>query len=176
MPAVAAANGVVTDVERAARWLTNREVNNGAAQVATALDAGTMWIAERNACLVCIALAGVIADPGSSFPADATFGARPMAVWPDGVLERPPRHPNCRCRITPWLGSGTDYSLSDALRREARRSVLKGWSLPSESENARLQAADRLLQVGANLPTSVEEQARRAVRVGHFKARTVPSG
>lgn len=173
MPAVAAANGAVSDVERASCWITNQEVNNGTAQVASALDGGIMWVAERNACLNCIAYSGVVADAGNSFPPDLTFGARPLKLLTD-TLNQPPLHPNCRCRLTVWLGSDGDYSLSDALKREARRSVLKGWSLPSESENSRLQAADRLLQVGAQLPKSVEQQAQRAVRLGHFSSRAVP--
>jgi hypothetical protein len=173
MPAVAAANGAVSDVERASRWITNNEVNNGSAQVAGALDAGVMWVAERSACLNCIAYSGVVADAGNSFPPDLTFGAKPLKLLTD-TLNQPPLHPNCRCRLTVWLGSDGDYSLSDALKREARRSVLKGWSLPTESENSRLQAADRLLQQGAELPNSVEQQAQRAVRLGHFSSRTVP--
>lgn len=173
MPVVAAAQGSVHDVERASRWVTNREVNHGSAQVADALHAGKMWVAERDACLHCVAYSGVIAEPGQHFPPDLTFAAKPLKPW-GGVLDRPPLHPHCRCRITPWLGSDTDYSLSDALKREARRSVLKGWSLPSESENSRLQAADRLLQRGVNLPKSVQQQAQRAVRRGHFVSRTVP--
>lgn len=174
MMAVAAAYRAVHDVERASRWITNHEVNYGSWQVASSLNAGSMWVAERNACLHCIAYSGVVASSGNSFPPDLTYGSRPLTPWPNGVLRRPPLHPNCRCRITVWLGSDTDYSLSDALKREARRSVLKGWSLPSESEGARLQAADRLLRRGAALPKSVEEQARRAVRRGHFVSRTVP--
>jgi hypothetical protein len=173
MPAVAAAQGSVHDVERASRWVTNREVSHGSAQVADALHAGKMWVAERDACLHCVAYSGVIAEHGQHFPPDLTFAAKPLKPW-GGVLDRPPLHPHCRCRITPWLGSDTDYSLSDALKREARRSVLKGWSLPSESENARLQAADRLLSRGANLPKSVEQVAQRAVRRGHFVSRTAP--
>lgn len=172
MPAVAAAHAAVSDVERASRWITNHEVNRGSYQVAAALDGGVMWVAERNACVHCLAYSGVVADNGNSFPPDLTFGARPLT--PYGDLAMPPLHPHCRCRITPWLGSDSDYSLSDALKREARRSVLKGWSLPSESEGARLLAADRLLRRGAGLPKSVEQAARRAVRRGHFVSRTVP--
>jgi hypothetical protein len=173
MSAVAAAHAAVSDVERASRWVTNREVNHGSAQVADVLNAGKMWVAERDACLHCIAYSGVIAEHGQHFPPDLTFAAKPLKLM-SPILDRPPLHPHCRCRITPWLGSDTDYSLSDALKREARRSVLKGWSLPSESENARLQAADRLLQRGAGLPKSVVQTARRAVRLGHFSSRTVP--
>lgn len=194
MPGLAAAHAAVSDVDRAARWVVNREVNNGSHQVADVLFTDLMWVAERDACVHCLAYSGVVAAHGQPFPPDLTFGAKPITPWPDGILERPPLHVNCRCRVTPWIGHDTEgartasipgwhkgqasanVSLSDALKREARRSVLKGWSLPSESNYVRLQAADRLLQRGANLPTTVEAQARRAVRTGHFKARTVPSG
>lgn len=180
MQAVAVANGAVGDLERAARWITNREINHGSAQVADVLDAGSLWVAERNACVHCLAYSGVVAPHRQHFPPDLTFGDRPITPWPDGVLDRPPLHANCRCRITPWLGHdesrGGTTALPDALKREARRSVLKGWSLDSESESVRLAAADRLLAVGANLPASVEQQARRAVRKGAFVSRGVPSG
>lgn len=180
MPAVAAAHGALGDLERASRWISNREVNNGSAQVADALSAGALWIAERDGCVHCLAYSGVVAPHGQHFPPDLTFGARPLKPWPDGVLDRPPLHPHCRCRITPWLdhdeSRGGPTALPDALKREARRSILKGWSLESESESVRLAAADRLLARGANLPKTVEEQAQRAVRRGKFPSRTVPSG
>lgn len=180
MQSVALAHAAVADVERAARWITNREVNIGSAQVADALDAGTLWIAERDGCVHCLAYSGVLAEHGAAFPPDLTFGTKPLTPWPDGVLIRPPLHPGCRCRITPWLGHdaerGGPVALPEALQREARRSILKGWSLDSESEGVRLLAADRLLQAGADLPKSVEQQARRAVKRGRFASRTVPAG
>ena len=58
-----------------------------------------VWIAERDACLTCLALAGHVSDPNSGigFDEDASFsphGAPP--VWPPGMpLLAPPRHPNC---------------------------------------------------------------------------------
>lgn len=194
VPGLAAAHAAVSDVDRAARWVVNQEVNHGSHRVAETLFTDTMWLAERDACVVCLALSGHVAPYGGSFDASATFGDKPLPVWPPGPLERPPRHPHCRCRVTPWIGHDTagaltasipgwhkgqasaNESLSDALKREARRSVLKGWSLESESEAVRLRAADRLLQRGANLPKTVEQQARKAVRTGHFASRAVPIG
>ena len=178
MMGIAAANRAVTDVERAARWITNRELNNGSYQVSTAMDAGVLWVAEGNACVHCLAYSGVTTDPGNSFPPDLTFGTIPLTPWPDGILYRPPLHANCRCRITPWLGSadgGTVISLPDALKREAQRSIAKGWSLPSESEAVRVQAADDLLRRGMDLPASVQQVAQRAVDRGRFINRNVPS-
>src|SRR5690606_27475214 len=92
-------------------------------------------------------------------------------------IDGPPAHPHCRCAVSPWLPSeipgGVD--LPEALRREARRAVLKGWSLDSESNAARLLAAGRLLERGPGMPESVEREARRAIRVGRFRSRKVPT-
>jgi hypothetical protein len=53
--------------------------------------------------------------------------------------------------------------------------VLKGWSLPSESNTVRLKAAEKLLHRGGRgLPKSVQEEAARAVARGKFQSRTVP--
>jgi hypothetical protein len=173
MQGVAVAHGAIGDVERAARWITNRELSNGTAQVASRLNAGLLWVAERDACVHCLAYSGVIAEPEQVFPPDLTFGAHPLTPWPNGVLDRPPLHVNCRCRVTPWLGG--DTALPEAMKREARRSILKGWSSESEPNSTRLDAADRLLRKGANLPKTVEQQARAAVRKGHFASRSVPN-
>lgn len=175
MRSVAMAHGAVSDLERASRWVTNREVNNGSSQLAEQLDAGLLWVAERTGCVHCLAYSGVVADHGRHFPPDLSFGDRPLKPWPDGLLDRPPLHPHCRCRVTPWLGHdgqrGGPTALPEVLKREARRSVLRGWSLDSEPESVRLAAADRLLRQGANLPRTVEDRARAAVRRGHFASR-----
>lgn len=195
VPGLAAAHAAVSDVDRAARWVVNRAVSQGADHVAETLFTDLMWVAERDGCVVCQALSGHVAPFGGHFNADATYGTRPpMPVYPPGPLNRPPRHWGCRCRVTPWIGHDTEAadtasipgwhkgqasaseSLSAALKREARRSILKGWSLPSEPESVRLAAAGRLLERGASLPKTVEQQARRAVRAGRFASRTVPAG
>lgn len=188
VPALAAAHTAINDVDRAARWVVNREVNNGIGQLASVLFADTMWVAERDGCVVCLAYSGVVAPYGRDFPPDLTFGdpGKLPAIWPHGPLDAPPRHVHCRCRVTPWIGHDTDgarlasipgwhkgqasanQSLSDALKREARRSILDGWSLASEPESVRLDAADRLLKRGANMPKSVEARARKAVKAGRF--------
>jgi len=68
-----------------------------------------------------------------------------------------------------------EVTLPEALKREARRSVARGFSLPSESEAQRLAATDRLLREGAGLPKTVEAAARRAVdRGGYPRGRKVP--
>jgi hypothetical protein len=181
-PAMQAANVV----ERAASTVTNTELNNGITEVANSLGAQRVWISERDACVVCLALSGHVVDVGQSFDLDATFGAKPMTYVPIGVggLTGPPRHPHCRCRCSPWLGQ-SDPGVIDfptALRREAERSVLRGFALPSESERIRTQAADRLLQLigdgsspsGWQVPKSVRARARNAIDKGTFTTGPVP--
>jgi hypothetical protein len=158
-----------TGSEAAARWAVNRSAARGADSICSELGAARLWIAERDACLHCLAYSGVVAQPGERFPAGLTFAEKPLK---SEAIPYPPLHPNCRCRITPWLGtksgSGTSVEMPEALKREARRSVLLGLALPSESTPARLRAADRLLAKGAMLPASVQARARAAVRRGAF--------
>lgn len=133
-----------------------------------------VWAAERGACLTCLALSGQVANPsiGEWFDEDATFDKRPMPVWPpDMPLMGPPRHPHCRCRLR--IIAATNTMLPDALAREARRTVARGWS-DFASHPARLSAADRLLAVGARLPVSVENRAAVDVARGVFSDRHRP--
>lgn len=161
--ALAAANRSVTRTERTARWSVNRSLSEGVRAVTDEAGVGRMWVPERDACVHCLAYAGRHVKPGEHFPGGLTFGEK--ALRPGPVAD-PPLHPNCRCRVVPFLPGDRDYS--DALKREARRSILRGWSLPSESERTRLAAADRLLKRGTTLPKSVQDYARRSVRTGHF--------
>lgn len=183
-PAQQAAN----DIEQTARTVTNQALNDGITQVAEHLDMRRVWVAERDACRVCLALSGRVVSVGHEFPVDATFGEKPLTWVPIGAggLTGPPRHPNCRCRCSPWSGNEHDpLSLPRALRREAERSIFLGLALPSESERARAQAADRLLQKvgmekgsrspsGWPVPQSVKERAERALRRGTFTTGPVP--
>lgn len=214
-------------VERTARTVTNDELNEGLAAAAVHVGGRLVWVAERDACVACLALSGQIAEPGDVFDWRLTFGAQ--AYQPKGYsaagelvaieLERPPRHSYCRCRVSPWLGhdqaaaravthdwaqaiedaqakgdqvavdaarkaaaaaaDSAAFDLPAALRREAERSILRGDALPSESENVRLQAADRLLaRIGSDknspspsgwrVPASVKARAERAVKRGRF--------
>lgn len=214
-------------VERAARTVTNTELNEGVSAAAEYVGGRLVWIAERDACVSCLALSGQVVEPGDVFDWRLTFGAK--AYQPKGYddagelvdieLERPPRHPYCRCRVSPWLGhdeaaarvvthdwaqaikdaqangdqaavdaarkaaaaaqSSAAFDLPAALRREAERSILRGEALPTESENVRLAAADRLLaRIGSGknspapsgwrVPASVKTRAERAVKRGRF--------
>jgi hypothetical protein len=175
-PAMQSAN----TVERAASTVTNTELNNGITAVADRIGAQRVWIAERSACLVCAALSGSVVNVGESFDLDATFGDKPMDFVPIGVggLTGPPRHPWCRCRVSPWIGQGPSGAIDfpTALRRESERSALRGFSLPSESRAARTRAADRLLKAigdgsspsGWQVPKSVRTRARKAIDTGTF--------
>lgn len=179
--AMTPARQAVNDLNRTARTMTNTALNQGIADVAEQVDGQLLWIAERDACVVCAALSGHVVDVGHEFDRGATFGEKPIAWVPDGGLTGPPRHPSCRCRVTPYLGtgSGSPISLPEALKREAERSILRGWKVDSESENVRIQAADRLLEKigsprnsrspsGWTVPKSVKERAQRAVEKGSF--------
>lgn len=133
-----------------------------------------VWAAERGACLVCLALSGQVADPsvGLGFDEFATFDTHPMPVWPPGrPLMGPPRHPHCRCRLRIIAAGST--MLPEALAREARRSVARGFS-DHASRPARLRAADRLLVTGARLPVSVQQRAAADVSRGAFSTRHRP--
>lgn len=179
--------GIITDAERrmgenpdqsepiynqasvSTQELSRTEVNRQAAQAAEvaarALGAsGVVWVSERDACVHCTGLAGEAAAFGQPFPATSPYAEKQLG-WA-GYNGRPPRHPNCRCRIIPWDG-GTDST--DALKREAERSIARGWSLPSESNAQRIRALDRLLrQPGTRLPPSVVRRARQALLNRNF--------
>lgn len=161
-------------IRSVAATAVNEGASAGAQHAAPRLGAsGLMWVAERDACLHCLALSGHVIKPGERFPASVTWGDRPLK-WRE-FSGRPPRHPHCRCRIRPVIGDAS--ALSDVLQREARRSVVRGFSLPTESQPARLRAAARMLRRGAGLPKSVEAYGRQAVREGRFpRGRDVPTG
>jgi len=193
IPVLAKANRAVTTIDRAASYIVNDSSNTSAAQLADSVGAGRLWIALPDACLSCQGMSGRVAPAGQPFDDGylSTFTDKPTLPWPaGGSFDGPPLHPHDRCRIVPWLGAtviGTPnpwgaqqaiggHDLPDALRREARRAVVKGWSLPSESQASRLRAADRLLARGANLPKTVQAYGRAAVRRGRFPSRSVPVG
>lgn len=138
----------------------------GTVDVARQVGAQLVWIAERDGCLHCLAYSGITTE--GVFPPGLTFGDEPLR--PHGVLHGPPLHPHCRCVIELWDPSDTAYI--DGLRREARRSVLRGDAASSEA--SKLRAADRLLKAGSGLPKSVESKARKAVKAGKFADRPDP--
>lgn len=168
----------VNKLDRDVRWATNAAYNQAVRAAADEHGLSRMWVAERDACLHCLALSGHVAGPGQPYDASLTFYIgpegllKPLPVYPPGPLWGPPRHPNCRCHqvplpdisgypVMPWETGPT--TPGDALQREARRSVLRGTS-GSDSLPARIRATNDLLNRGAGLPVSVERRARRAVR------------
>lgn len=136
----------------------------GVRQVAKEASLPVVWIAERNACVHCLAYSGRVAQPGKPFPGGLTYGAK--SYYPEPLM-RPALHPNCRCQLEPL----NSQQFADTLRREADRSVLRGFSLESESMKVRLDAARRLLDSGVDLPASVQGYARKAIRDGKFPTR-----
>lgn len=162
-PVFAAANGLKRDVAS----LVNAAGNAGATAVADAVGLSTVWVAETNACVECLAYSGRVAKPGKSFPGGLTYGAKSYNAEP---IAYPPRHPNCRCTVEPLRSA--EYAT--ALRREADRSVLRGFSLESESMKTRIDAADRLVSKGVDAPKSVVAFARRSIKAGEFPTRGRP--
>jgi hypothetical protein len=138
--------------------------NEAIARAAEVADYPLVWVAETNACVHCLAYSGQVAEPGEAFPGGRTYGKK--SYHPD-PLKTPPLHPRCRCTLEPL----NDPSYAAALRREADRSVLRGFSLESESMKTRVDAAERLLAGGVNAPKSVIAYARRAVADGTFTTR-----
>lgn len=169
---------VKRDVDLATRTISTMAIsaaNDGYADALAAAGRSRIWVAERDACVHCLAYAGETAGPGIPFALGLTFGDKPLVLSAHQIpLVSPPLHPHCRCVIQLW--DEADTAVVDALKREAKRSVLRGFSLPSESEGARIRAAARLLAIGAGLPKTVEDRARRAVRAGRFPSRKVPTG
>ncbi|WP_329064898.1 hypothetical protein [Amycolatopsis sp. NBC_01480] len=225
--AISPAQQAANIVHRTARTVVNEELNNALASVNDEVGGRLLWVAERDACVQCLALSGHFAVNGV-FDWRLSFGKAYQPVGPDGnetVLNGPPRHMNCRCRVTPWLGHDTaaaqavthDWqgAIADAqangdqvavaaaheaaqaamvsastdlptvLRREAERSILNGYALPSESEAVRREAADRLLtRIGMQrnapspsgwlVPASVKRKTERALKKRTFTTRPVP--
>lgn len=137
-------------------------------------DKKLLWVPERNACRHCLAYAGRTRfDDG--FPVGLTFDpSGPLKISGLKSVD-PPLHPNCRCELMVVSGSNTDIAIG--LAREARRSIARGFSLKSESYNARLRATNALLASGnMDLPKSVTNYARRSVLNREYKrGRDVPA-
>lgn len=148
-------------------------ISKGKIAVALATGHNLLWVPERDACLHCLAHAGWVWRPGSRLPKGLTYADKPLP----GRVRYPPLHPNCRCEAVltdlPVGAPSRERSRLDPAARlaaEARRSVVLGWT-DHASQAATLRAMDRLLRQGADLPTSVEQRARRAVAAGKLPRR-----
>lgn len=165
------------ELERLARTAANEAATAAARAVAEANDVGLLWVAERDACVHCLAYAGRTVEAGKQFAPDLTYGDKPLSQPDDRAngLDGPPLHPNCRCSVRPY-DTSWDTGLPEALEREARRSIALGFKLDSEPKAVRLAAADRLLKSGrAGLPKTVTARARKAVAQGKFADRRLPA-
>ena len=136
-----------------------------------------VWVAERDACVNCLAYAGRITKTGEDFPGGLSWDPKQKDTKAKGV--RPPLHPHCRCRPVPWNPAWAregEVSLPEAASREAQRSIARGFSLPSESNAARIRALKELLSGNPSLPKTVLERARRDLKNGEFaRGRSVPT-
>lgn len=95
---LALANRALSLVERDTRWAVNAAHNQGITEAANDAGVPRVWVAERDACLHCLAYAGQVAQPGQPYPTGLTFyidprgNLKPLShdpVW------GPPLHPNC---------------------------------------------------------------------------------
>lgn len=134
----------------------------GVRDMAAVTGSAVVWVAERDGCLTCLAYSGETTT--DLFPLGLTFSDR--ALTPPGPLVGPPMHPACRCSLQ--LFAARDQAVADGLKREAKRSVLRGWADDGESEPEKLRAASRLLDTAHGMPASVERVASRALRDGGF--------
>lgn len=182
MVVIGKANQALTLAERDTRWAVNAGYNQGVREAANEAGADVVWVAERDACLACLAYSGEIARPGQPFPRGLTFyigpdgQPKPLKQPPGRVIWGPPLHPNCRCGLELHLGSlgypvmpweVEEFSVAQALRREAERAVLRG-DAGVDSEPALVRAASALLSRGTALPVTVQRRARKAIKRGRF--------
>lgn len=143
----------VSEMTGAAEWSAQTAANEATISAAAQAESKLVVVPERDACVECQSRGG---DTGEAATGDP-----------------PPFHPRCRCELQEYV----DEAVPKALKREAVRSVLRGFSLPSESEAARLRAAKELLRKKPTAPASVKAYAERAVREGRFpRGRATPNG
>lgn len=159
--------GAANAAKRTVTTLVNQAGNEGVVASASAAKLKLVWVAETNACVHCLAYSGRTTVAGRDWPKGLSYlGSNPY----DAPGKCPPLHPNCRCTLEVL----NEPSYADALRREADRSVLRGFSLESESMRTRVAAAERLLEQGVDAPKSVIAYARKSVTAGAFTTRGHP--
>jgi len=168
-----AARRAATGLETDAGWVVHRGITLSKHVAAEEIGLALVWVAERNACLNCLAYSGRVIAPGGLFPSGLTYGDHPLKTY--GPLAGPPLHPNCRCQLdVTTLRPG---ELDVGLAREAARSVARGLT-DHASTPARFRAVDRLVSRtpgipdgAALLPRSVLDRARRNLRDNQFRFR-----
>jgi hypothetical protein len=159
-------------------WEHTRELHDEAR--ARGPEWALIWVAERDACVRCLAYDGLHVLPGAKFEGGLTFGprwasviGRPPLLGP-GWFEGEGSHPHCRCELR-IIHLADVAPMADALKREARRSVAKGWARPTEGNSVRVVAAQRLLTGAAHLPKSVVAETRARLSKPDGFRRGVPS-
>jgi hypothetical protein len=134
-----------------------------------------MWVPERDACAQCLRYAGIrLLTVREEFPGGLSYDPQRVDRDAPGV-PGPPLHPACRCELQ-LVPKGRSEPASRALRREADRSILRGFALESEGDASRRRAAEALLASGVRAPDSVKADARRRLREGGHFGREVPGG
>lgn len=146
-----------------------------------------IWVAERDACVRCLAYQGLYVTPatGQLFPGGRTWGPRWKSVigrpdfrgpgWRETVDgENEGSHPHCRCELRVIRKTNVRL-LATGLKREAARSAAKGWARPTEGDTVRVAAAKHVLATRATLPQSVVDETRRRLRAPSSFPRRVPS-
>lgn len=145
--------------------LVARTISAGSAAAADAGGIDLTWVSERAACLSCTSMAGAVRHPGGLFVPAQMLAPRIIPWLPTGVVG-PPAHGSCRCR-----SERATEGLSEALLREAQRSVARGESA-HDSTPERLRAIDLLLQEGGTrLPASARRRASEDLARGRLGSR-----
>jgi hypothetical protein len=133
-----------------------------------------MWVPERDACARCQRYAGLtLLDPRDQFPGGLSYDPAQQTTDAPKV-DGPPLHPHCRCQLQ-VISRGDSGPASEALQREAERSILKGWALESEASASRRRAAQALLKT-SELPKSVRREALKRLNEPAAFTRPVPTG
>ena len=132
-----------------------------------------IWEPERDACVRCLKYAGRFRAADDTFQAGLSFDPNAPKPDPKDRIPGPPLHSHCRCNLTPVKMSAARDN-AQALKREAERSVLKGWALDSESNAARERAARDLLANNVIAPKSVIAETRKRLKADEPFIRDVP--
>jgi len=159
------AHRAVTTAQADTAWAASRAVSEGVAAGAMAAGADLIWMAERDACLHCLAHAGLFVHPGNLFPTGVSFDPKGSKL---PAVPYPPLHPHCRCRIKVF--DPDDLVFAESLRREAERSVARGFSNYA-SRPRRVAAAGAVVATSHRLPKTVLARAARDVKLGSFSGR-----
>jgi hypothetical protein len=165
---LAAGRRAVGMVRRAVAWAVHRAVNDGAAQAIRESGARRLWVAEADACVVCTAYAGRLADADGMFPGGLSLDPQQRRSGA-ARIQGPPKHPSCRCKLVPWRDEWADgrAPLPVLLRERALRAAAAGTARPSESRASRLRAARTVITL-PDTPPAIRLRARSAVAAGHF--------